>query len=203
MEESKSAQTDFMSKSSKNNLSRRKFITTATAGAAALGVAGSQSVSGQPKSAGAIQRGRVRWRFQAQRMEDTFLDGSTVPFFRYVAVGTSRSNGRVPLMQDRENRNVSVSIENLVDFPIQPTILNYDTGPVIMPQETGVWDFIMPPEGTWIFTEALLGKFASSAGFGAALISNPAAGATNIRDCLLYTSPSPRDATLSRMPSSA
>ena len=26
---------------------------------------------------------------------------------------------------------------------------------------------------------------------------------TNIYDCLLYTSPSPRDATLSRMPSSA
>ena len=26
---------------------------------------------------------------------------------------------------------------------------------------------------------------------------------TNVRDCLLYTSPSPRDATLSRMPSSA
>ena len=29
------------------------------------------------------------------------------------------------------------------------------------------------------------------------------AGITNFRSCLLYTSPSPRDATLSRMPSSA
>ena len=28
-------------------------------------------------------------------------------------------------------------------------------------------------------------------------------GATNSKTCLLYTSPSPRDATLSRMPSSA
>lgn len=173
-----------MSKSSKNNLSRRKFITTATAGAAVLGVAGSKSASGQPKSVGPRQK-RVRWRFQAQRIEDSFLDGSTLPFFRYVAVGTTRSNGRVPLMQERENRNVSVSIENLVDFPIQPTILNYATGPVIMPQETGVWDFIMPPEGTWIFTEALLERFASSAGFAAAVISNPESGATNIRDYFL------------------
>ena len=30
-----------------------------------------------------------------------------------------------------------------------------------------------------------------------------AADAGNSKDCLLYTSPSPRDATLSRMPSSA
>ena len=31
----------------------------------------------------------------------------------------------------------------------------------------------------------------------------PAAEGMNIKTCLLYTSPSPRDATLSRMPSSA
>lgn len=175
-----------MSETPKNSLSRRKFITAATAGAAAIGVAGSRSVSGKPISQGRRQQ-RVRWRFQAQRIEETFSDGSTVPFFRYVSVGTTRSNGRVPLMQDRENRKVSVSIENLVDFPIQPTILNFETGPVIMPQETAVWDFTMPPEGTWIFTEALLGRFASSAGFAAAMISNPETGASSLRDYyLLY-----------------
>ncbi len=155
-----------------SNFSRRTFLTTATAGAAAVGLAAGKRASGKP-GGGGKRRGRVRWRFQAQRIEETFGDGSSVPFFRYVAVGNTRSNGRLPLMQDRENRKVSVSIENLVDFPIQPTILNYDSGPVIMPQETAVWDFVMPPEGTWIFTEALLGTFASSAGFAAAMISNP------------------------------
>ena len=35
------------------------------------------------------------------------------------------------------------------------------------------------------------------------LINNPMANLQVATDCLLYTSPSPRDATLSRMPSSA
>ena len=35
------------------------------------------------------------------------------------------------------------------------------------------------------------------------LSSIPGAAITQVRFCLLYTSPSPRDATLSRMPSSA
>ena len=34
-------------------------------------------------------------------------------------------------------------------------------------------------------------------------LSNPSAAMMSINTCLLYTSPSPRDATLSRMPSSA
>ena len=36
-----------------------------------------------------------------------------------------------------------------------------------------------------------------------ALIEREALGPTGVGGCLLYTSPSPRDATLSRMPSSA
>ena len=38
---------------------------------------------------------------------------------------------------------------------------------------------------------------------GAILKINPGAGGTESNDCLLYTSPSPRDRTRSRMPSSA
>ena len=34
-------------------------------------------------------------------------------------------------------------------------------------------------------------------------IKGSCGGMANLKDCLLYTSPSPRDATLSRMPSSA
>lgn len=115
----------------------------------------------------------VRWRLQARRQEETFLDGSTVPFFRYFSVGNTRTNGNLPLIRTFENRQASVRIENMVNFPIQPTIINYQSGPVIMPGETGTWNFIMPPHGTWIFTESLLGAPASSAGFAAALISNP------------------------------
>ena len=150
-------------------VSRRSFIASASAGTVAAGLASSQSLSGTPTPR---KRGKIRWRFQAQRIVETFGDGSTLPFFRFVSVGNTRSNGRLPLMQDRENRKVAVSIENTLDFPTQPSILNYEDGPIVMPQETGIWEFTMPPAGTWIFTESLLGKLASSAGFAAAMISN-------------------------------
>lgn len=172
-----------------NSVSRRGFLGSAALGgaAAAFSLGSQQSASGRPAPRNPGRRGKVRWRFEARRVEQSFLDGSTVPFFRYVSVGNTRSNGNVPLMQDRENRKVSVSIENLVDFPIQPTILDYQDGPVIMPQETGIWEFTMPPEGTWMFTEALLGNIASSAGFAAAMISNPESGAIPMRNYyLLY-----------------
>lgn len=127
----------------------------------------------------------IRWRLQARREEQAFGDGSTVPFFRYVPVGNTRSNGNLPLLRSIEDRNVSVSIENLVNFPIQPTILDYATGPVIMPGETGIWDFVMPPQGTWMFTESLLGAAASSAGFAAAMVSKPAVSSNSLTEYFL------------------
>ena len=48
----------------------------------------------------------------------------------------------------------------------------------------------------------LYGKFTKATGIKVNLI-NGKSGALEKRICLLYTSPSPRDATLSRMPSSA
>ncbi|MEM9410353.1 MAG: multicopper oxidase domain-containing protein [Planctomycetota bacterium] len=152
-------------------LSRRSFIASTSAGTVAAGLATNHYLSGRPNPP---KRGKIRWRLQAQRIVETFVDGSSVPFFRYGTVGNTRSNGRLPLLRDRAGRKVAVSIENLVDFPIQPSILNYEDGPVIMPQESGIWEFTMPPVGTWIFTEALLGNLASSAGFGAAMVSIPA-----------------------------
>lgn len=165
--------------------SRRRFLVSAAVGASAIGLAAGGAVSGKPRSRRSGRSGKVRWRFEARRVEQAFSDGSVVPFFRYVSVGNTRSNGDIPLMQNREGRKVGVSIENNVDFPIQPTILNYESGPVIMPGETAIWNFTMPPAGTWIFTESLLGVAASSAGFSAAMISNPAGKSEQIRDFYL------------------
>ncbi len=168
------------------NVSRRNFLAATTLGgtAAAFSLNAGKSATGRSPMR---RQGKIRWRFEARRVEKTFSDGSTVPFFRYVAVGNSRSNGDLPRMQSRENRKLAVRIKNVVDFPIQPAILGYDQGPVIMPQETAVWNFTMPPAGTWIFTEALLGNLASSAGFAAAMISIPEKNTKPIRDYyLLY-----------------
>jgi hypothetical protein len=159
-------------------------MTTAALGVAGLGTTLSHQAAGfqQPRTLS-----RIRWRFAARRVEQSFLDGSSLPFFRFIAVGNTRSNGLLPLMQDTENKSVSVSISNSVDFPIQPTILDYASGPVIMPGERGIWRFTMPPAGTWMFTESLLGNAASSAGFAAAMISNPTQVRSPQRDYyLLY-----------------
>ena len=54
--------------------------------------------------------------------------------------------------------------------------------------------------GSQIRNNVLDGKRAE---YGKQIIKDLAAELTNAYGCLLYTSPSPRDATLSRMPSSA
>ena len=67
-----------------------------------------------------------------------------------------------------------------VNVPL-PVVLG-DANPLEFPVDLGLWSLII-----FLGLLAILTKFAWKP----------------IIDCLLYTSPSPRDATLSRMPSSA
>ena len=53
------------------------------------------------------------------------------------------------------------------------------------------------------FTACSQAKDAANSAKDAAVATKDAGAATMNKACLLYTSPSPRDATLSRMPSSA
>lgn len=153
----------------KDKLNRRSFIASAAAGATGVGLTQASKAFGSP---GPKPRGgKVRWRIQAQRIERTFNDGSTVPFFQYVSVGNTPSNGELPLLRGQSGRLVTISVENLLDFPIQPDIRGYDSGPVIMPNEKANWKFTMPKQGNWMFTEALLGNVAPAIGLGAPLIS--------------------------------
>ena len=58
-----------------------------------------------------------------------------------------------------------------------------------------------PPVEVWPPKAPMLGSVARNAGYATAAFGKVSAGGTDT--CLLYTSPSPRDAMLSRMPSSA
>ena len=156
-------------KVSSNKFDRRAFIASAAAGATGIGLALSKQASGSPSPA--TPRDKVRWRLQARRTEQSFLDGSTVPFFRYFSVGNTPSNGNLPMLKGLAGTEVGVSVENLLDFPIQPAIRGYDVGPVVMPNQKTIWKFIMPPAGSWMFTESLLGIVAPAIGLGAPLIS--------------------------------
>ena len=56
-------------------------------------------------------------------------------------------------------------------FPIQPQIVDFDTGPVIEPGQVGEMMVLIPPAGTYLLTDALLGPVAGPIGLGAMLIS--------------------------------
>ena len=75
---------------------------------------------------------------------------------------------------------------------------------VFLPQQKEPWVSIQTkrPDGVWL--QVAGPKDSVTAGQVAELADDPKVSSEDNRDvCLLYTSPSPRDATLSRMPSSA
>ncbi len=160
--------------------SRRRFLS----GAAAVGAAAAFGASvGSPRGQGAPflfdgpQIGSVRWRIDVERIEETFGDGSSVPFFRFVSRSATPTNGRLPILRARAGQLVGIRFQNNVGFPVQPLILDHQTGPVVMPGEHKNWYFNMPPAGTWMMTDAILGTVAGSAGFAACVVSNgPANG---------------------------
>ena len=113
----------------------------------------------------------TRWRIEAVRVEQTFVDGTTLPFFRFKSTGTTPSNGELPIFRSRAGRRVNVRIKNTLAFAIQPTIVGNVTGPVVPAGETRLWAFVMPPTGTWMMTDALLGGVAGPVGFAACIVS--------------------------------
>ena len=81
---------------------------------------------------------------------------------------------------DRERNRVSLGLKQLGDDPWMDLIRRY-------------------PENTRIF-----GKVTNIADYGCFVeIEEGVEGLVHVSDCLLYTSPSPRDKRQSRMPSSA
>ena len=166
-----------VSASDGSGFDRRRFI-KGVAGAAAMVPAAAailpKSGSGAPATSpddGPNDIMLTRWRIEAVREEQTFSDGSALPFFRFRSQGNTPSNGQLPIFRGRAGRRVNVRINNTLPFPIQPMIVGNVTGPVIMAGECRHFVFDMPPTGTWMMTDALLGRVAGSAGFAAAIVS--------------------------------
>ena len=166
--------TDSNSKRPTGSPSRRTFLKSTAATGAVVAGASVLPRSGQsaPGKQDIPKIRSTRWRLEAVRVEQSFSDGSTVPFFRFQSRGTTPSNGELPMLRSRMGRRVNVRIKNSLSFAIQPRIVGYQDGPVISPGENKYWAFDMPPTGTWMRTDALLGPVAGSAGFAACLVSD-------------------------------
>jgi isopentenyl-diphosphate delta-isomerase len=63
--------------------------------------------------------------------------------------------------------------------------------------------FIVNSQGEWLLQQRTFDKYHSKGLWTNTCCSHPYPGETSLEACLLYTSPSPRDRTRSRMPSSA
>jgi hypothetical protein len=153
--------------------SRRAFVagvaTTGAVGAVIAAIGSSPGQGAMPDDPPALDS--IRWRLEARREEQFFNDSSVLPFFRFFSAGNTPSNGRVPYLKATQNLWVGLRLKNLLDFPVQPMILSYKTGPLVMPGTQRDWFFRMPPVGTWMLTEATLGVAAGPLGFGGAVVS--------------------------------
>jgi len=171
-------------------VTRRTFLSTAAALGAGAATGGLWARTRPGADAGAVNSHDLPlWNLEAVRVEQSFNDGSVIPFFRFRAMAATPSNGTLPLLRARANSTAILRITNNLQFPIQPQIVGMDSGvgPVILPGEVRGMRFRMPDAGTWMLTDALLGPAAGPVGLGAMLISMPGdkAGAVYDREYVL------------------
>ena len=106
---------------------------------------------------------------------------------------------------DTASLRVSISVEHDGDAPLTAAMWAFCTGLAHRPVQIRIGDVVFDPEpmtvdfDQWVKTDELTVDTSDT------LQPAEIAGAKQllVNACLLYTSPSPRDATLSRMPSSA
>ncbi len=154
---------------------RREFIKAAAAAGVAIPATTTIAQVAQPVRR--LRRGlrASTWHIQAARVVQSFLDGTTLPYYRFVAQGATKVAGTMPVLEARAGSVVTLRVENTLPVPIQPTIIGGATGPVINPGEDISFSIEVPRVGTWLLTDALLGDAAGPMGLGAVVIARPVA----------------------------
>jgi FtsP/CotA-like multicopper oxidase with cupredoxin domain len=151
--------------------SRRTFLGAAAAAGLTAFVGPWPSRRAWADTTGAVWPLGPRWELEAVRVESSFADGSTIPFFGYRSLPGTPSAGALPRLEATEHTIPYMSITNRLDFAIQPIVIGLEEGPTIEPGESRHMLFRMPRAGTWLLGEGLLGRVAGPVGFGATLVS--------------------------------
>lgn len=121
------------------------------------------------------------WQIQASRVVQSFMDGSSAPFFRLQSLGSTPVAGTMPVLSARANTIVSLRINNTLTRAIRPKIVGGAMGPWINPGDDVTFDIAVPRAGTWLLTDDALGVAAGPMGLGAVIIARSvSAGATPI-----------------------
>jgi FtsP/CotA-like multicopper oxidase with cupredoxin domain len=154
---------------------RRDFLKVAAA--AGVAIPGTAALAQVAQPVRQLRRGlrASTWHIQAARVVQTFMDGTTLPYYRFVAQGTTKVAGTMPVLDARAGSVMTLRVSNTLPVAIQPTIIGGATGPVINPGEDVSFQIQVPSVGTWLLTDALLGDAAGPMGLGAVVIARPAA----------------------------
>ncbi|HED65333.1 MAG TPA: hypothetical protein ENJ09_07240 [Planctomycetes bacterium] len=121
-------------------------------------------------------RGQTTWTLEAVEVQESFADGSTVPFFRFLPLAGTPVRGRLPLLEATEGTMVTLTIVNRLQIPIRPGVVGVGAGPRIAPGATVSLSFRMLPAGSYVFREAAYSQISGVLGLAAALVSRPSSG---------------------------
>lgn len=153
---------------------RRRFLKMAAASGIAMPMCSSMALAGGGRrKAPPRQRYRL-WEIEAVRVEQIFSEGSVVPYFRYRALGSTTVSGSVPVLTGNPGQVVELRVANTLGRDIQPMIVGGTPGPVIAAGADVTFRLVVPPEGTWLLTDYLLGDAAGPMGLGAVIVSRAA-----------------------------
>ncbi len=150
---------------------RRRFLQLAAASGLVLPCGGAIAHAATLGEAVEEMAAGPLWEIEAVRVEQAFSDGSTCPFFRYQAMGSTPSAGTVPVLSGRRGQVAQLRVRNSLTRGIRPTIVGGVPGPWIDPGTELTFDIDVPPMGTWMLTDAELGDAAGPMGLGAVIIS--------------------------------
>jgi multicopper oxidase len=116
------------------------------------------------------------WTVEAVEVQDSFQDGSTVPFFRFQAVSGTDTRGTLPFLEATEGTTATLTLINRLAVAIQPGIEGLGVGPVINPGATKSITFPMPAAGSYILKEMRYPTFSGPLGLAAVVVSRPSSG---------------------------
>jgi FtsP/CotA-like multicopper oxidase with cupredoxin domain len=150
---------------------RRRFLQLAAASGIALPCGGAIAHAVGLGESSDHRPASPLWEIEAARVEQTFGDGSTVPFFRYRALGSTPVAGTVPVLTGRHGQVARLRVNNTLSRGIRPTIVGGTPGPWIDPGTELTFELPLPPMGTWLLTDHELGDAAGPMGLGAVIIS--------------------------------
>ncbi len=161
-----------------SDASRRRFLKLAAATGVALPLTTSMATAKGPVGVKTTRTKSTRpqlrppfWEIEAARVMQSFTDGSTIPFHRYRALGSTAVAGTVPVLTGTAGDVVQLRVRNTLPYPVRPKIVGFNPGPSIAPGSTSAFDVVVPPEGTWLLTDDTLGDAAGPMGLGAVIVS--------------------------------